>query len=60
MAEMAPSNAGGRRASIAQCHKGTPAERVTAAESIRKPATQVKGESRIKELIAGKHASHKY
>ncbi|MGD0137389.1 MAG: hypothetical protein ABSD28_00810 [Tepidisphaeraceae bacterium] len=58
--EMAASDAKGKGASWAQFHKSTPAERAAAAESIRKLATQVKGKSTIKELIADKHAGHKY
>jgi hypothetical protein len=58
--EMAASDANGKRASWAQFHKSTPSERASAAESIRKLATQVKGKSSIKELIADKHAGHKY
>jgi hypothetical protein len=58
--EMAASDAKGKGASWAQFHKSTPAERAAAAESIRKLASQVKGKSTIQELIADKHAGHKY
>jgi hypothetical protein len=58
--ELAASDANGKRAPFAQFHKSTPAERAAAAESIRNLATQVKGKSTIKELIADKHAGHQF
>jgi hypothetical protein len=58
--EMAASGANGERSAIAEFRKSTPAERAAAAESIRELATQVKGKSTIEELIADKHAGHKY
>ena len=58
--EMATTDANGKHATFAQFHKSTPAERAAAADSIRKLATQVKGKGTIKELIADKHAGHKY
>ncbi len=58
--EMAASDANGKHASFVQFHKSTPAERAVAADSIRKLASQVKGKGTIKELIADKHAGHRY
>ena len=58
--EMAATDTNGKHASLAHFHKSTLAERAAAADSIRKLAGQVKGKSTIKELIADKHAGHKY
>jgi hypothetical protein len=60
LAEMAATDANGKHASLARFHKSTPAERAAAADSIRKLAAQVKGSATIKELIADRHAGHKY
>ena len=58
--ELAANGSNGKGASPAEFGKSTPAERAAAADSIRKLATQVKGKSSIKELIAAKHTGHKY
>lgn len=43
-----------------QFRNSSVAERAAAADSIRKLATEVKGKATIEELIADKHAGHKY
>ena len=58
--EMVASDSNGRSEATAQFHKSTPAARAAAADSIRKLAGQIKGNGTIEELIADKHAGHKY
>jgi hypothetical protein len=62
--EMAAIDAEENRASSAavsgQFRKSSIAERTVAADSIRKLATEVKDKATIEELIADKHAGHKY
>ena len=62
--EMAVIDADEKRASSSdasvQFRKSSVAERTAAADSIRKLATEVKGKGTIEELIADKHAGHKY
>jgi hypothetical protein len=60
LAQVAASDGNGKSASPAQFHKSTPAQRVAAADSIWKLASQLKGKATLKELIADKHAGHKY
>ena len=43
-----------------QFRKSSVAERTAAADSIRKLAAEVKGKATMEELIADKHAGHKY
>jgi replicative DNA helicase len=62
--EMAAKDAHKKResssAASGQFHKNTIAKRTAAADSIRKLARRVKGKVTIDELIADKHAGHKY
>lgn len=62
--EMAAIDADKKRASSSddsvQFRKSSVAERTAAADSIRKLASEVKGKATIEELIADKHAGHKY
>lgn len=62
--EMAAIDADEKRASSsdtsAKSRKSSVAERAAAADSIRKLASEVKGKATIEELIADKHAGHKY
>jgi plasmid stability protein len=47
-------------AASGQFRKNSVAERIAAADSIRKLATEVKDKATIEELIADKHAGHRY
>jgi hypothetical protein len=58
--ELAAGAGNGKPIALAHFQKSTPAERAVAAESIQRLASQVKGKATIKELIADKHAGHKY
>lgn len=62
--EMAAIDADEKRASSSgtsvQFRKSSVAERLAAADSIQKLATEVKSKATIEELIADKHAGHKY
>jgi plasmid stability protein len=51
--EQSPKTLGGFR-------KSSPSERAIAADAIRKLAASVKDKASIEELIADKHAGHKY
>ena len=56
----ADENRASSAAALGQFRKSSVAERTAAADSIRKLATEVKGKGTIEELIADKHAGHKY
>ena len=62
--EMAAVDAGEKQASSSdpsvQFRKSSVAERTAVADSIRKLAGEVKGKASIEELVADKHAGHKY